>query len=315
MKKLIILFVFVFLQNISAQNTAPVVTNVTFAERTDSSFIVDINYDVTDAENDTMTVTMLVSTDAGQNWGFSANNITGDVGAGILSGTGKHIVWNFGAEHPQFFSDQVKVRIEVDDNVDTTACPGIPTVTYGGKTYHTVQIGSQCWLKENLDVGTQINDDYGNNDQTDNGVIEKYCYDNDPANCDIYGGLYQWNEAMQYVTTEGAQGICPNGWHIPSKTEYQTLINTVNSDGDALKEIGQGYQFGAGTNTSGFSALLAGIYVGSFAFLGQGTLFWSSTWFSNYDEVYYNGLHDSNAVIETGITGKELGMSIRCIKD
>jgi len=178
-----------------------------------------------------------------------------------------------------------------------------------------VQIGSQCWLKENLDVGTQINDDYGNNDQTDNGVIEKYCYDNDPANCDIYGGLYQWNEAMQYVTTEGAQGICPNGWHIPSKTEYQTLINTVNSDGDALKEIGQGYQFGAGTNTSGFSALLAGIYVGGFAYLGQGTSFWSSTWFSNYDEVYYNGLHDSNAVIETGITGKEQGMSIRCIKD
>ena len=46
---------------------------------------------------------------------------------------------------------------------------------------------------------------------TNNGIIEKYCYDNNPANCAIYGGLYQWNEMMQYTTQQGAQGICPNG--------------------------------------------------------------------------------------------------------
>ncbi len=48
----------------------------------------------------------------------------------------------------------------------------------------------------------------GANNMTNNGIIEKYCYDNNEANCDIYGGLYQWNEMMQYVTTEGVQGIC-----------------------------------------------------------------------------------------------------------
>ena len=52
-------------------------------------------------------------------------------------------------------------------------CPGTPTVTYYGKTYNTVQIGNQCWLKENLDVGTMINTNSSSNKQTNNGIIEK----------------------------------------------------------------------------------------------------------------------------------------------
>ena len=89
-------------------------------------------------------------------------------------------------------------------------CPGIPTVTYAGKTYNTVQIGSQCWLKENLDVGTMINSTSSGYQQTNNSIIEKYCYDNNPANCETYGGLYEWPEAMQYSTTPGTKGICPD---------------------------------------------------------------------------------------------------------
>ena len=84
-------------------------------------------------------------------------------------------------------------------------CPGIPTLKYEGKTYHTIQIGSQCWLKENLNIGVMI--DSAKN-QTNNGVIEKYCYRNDPANCSKYGGLYQWNEALQYASgTSKIKGI------------------------------------------------------------------------------------------------------------
>src|SRR4030042_6749113 len=94
------------------------------------------------------------------------------------------------------------------------------TITYEGKTYHIIQIGNQFCLKENLDVGTMIQ---GNQDASNNGTIEKYCYDNDPANCTIHGGLYQWNEAMQYNSIEGGQGICPDGWHIPTFAEFQTL--------------------------------------------------------------------------------------------
>src|SRR5664280_354510 len=155
-------------------------------------------------------------------------------------------------------------------------CKGIPTVTYSGKTYNTIQIGAQCWLKENLDVGTMI-DSLANSGN--NGIIEKYCYNNNPANCTTYGGLYQWDEAMQYVTTQGTQGICPSGWHIPTYAEFTTLLTTVSGDGNKLKAIGQGTGTGAGTNTSGFSALLAGYRSldGSIGYLGSYTSFWSST--------------------------------------
>ena len=74
------------------------------------------------------------------------------------------------------------------------------TDTRDGKSYKTVQIGTQCWMAQNLNIGTKI---LGNADQTNNNIIDKYCYGDDDANCNIYGGLYQWNEAMQYLTTEG----------------------------------------------------------------------------------------------------------------
>lgn len=77
----------------------------------------------------------------------------GDVGSGITSGTGKHIVWDFAAEHPNKFEDQMRIKITATSAGGGAPCPGIPTVTYEGKTYNTVLIGSQCWLKENLDVG------------------------------------------------------------------------------------------------------------------------------------------------------------------
>jgi uncharacterized protein (TIGR02145 family) len=195
-------------------------------------------------------------------------------------------------------------------------CPGMPTVLYEGKTYHTVQIGNQCWLKENLDIGTMINSSTEADSMRNNGIIEKYCYDNDTANCTTYGGLYQWNEAMQYVTTQGAKGICPTGWHIPTLAEFHTLKATVNNNGNNLKAIGQGTGGGAGTNTSGFSALLAGMRhnYGSFFNLGANAYFWSSTGYgakiAGYLYLYYNG---SSISLGSGI--KDYGFSVRCVKD
>src|SRR5664280_597345 len=149
-------------------------------------------------------------------------------------------------------------------------------------------IGNQCWLKENLDIGVMI-DSLQN--QTNNVTIEKYCYNNNPANCTTYGGLYQWNEAMQYVTTEKAKGICPTGWHIPKNAEYQTLATTVSNNSNTLKAVGQGTGNGAGTNTSGFSALLAPDRElgGDFGGLGFSTSFWSSTEY-NATNAYYRHL-------------------------
>src|ERR1035437_6956317 len=166
-------------------------------------------------------------------------------------------------------------------------CPGVPTVTYSGKTYNTVQIGTQCWLKENLEVGTMIN---GSLEQTNNGTIEKYCYLDQDTSCGKYGGLYQWAEAVQYKngatdTTSpnpafsgNIQGICPTGWHIPKYEEFITLSNAIGGDANKLKREDQGTGLGIGTNTSGFSALLSGYrdYDSTFHDLGNNPGFWST---------------------------------------
>lgn len=144
-------------------------------------------------------------------------------------------------------------------------CKGTPTVNYEGKAYQTVQIGKQCWLKENLDVGTMI--PFKENSKND-GVIEKYCYDDDLNNCKTYGALYQWSEVVQYKNgtnnvTAGnpkvsgkVQGICPSGWHLPTIKELLVFGEFLKWNGQALKEIGQEPGFSVGTNTSGFSAII-----------------------------------------------------------
>jgi len=192
---------------------------------------------------------------------------------------------------------------------------------YGGRTYHSLQIGSQCWLKENLDIGIRIN---GSSTQTNNGTIEKYCYSNDTANCTMYGGLYQWAEAVQYTNgatnntapnpafTGNIQGICPTGWHLPTYSEFQTLGATVNNDGNTLKAVGQG----EGTNKSGFSALLSGYRVsyGGFPYLGFITYFWSSTE-SGASFAYAIYLNNTDSNISLSTYAKAYGFSARCAKD
>ncbi len=111
--------------------------------------------------------------------------------------------------------------------------------------------------KRNLNVGTMIN---GNQNQEDNGTIEKYCYDNNSSHCDTYGGLYQWNEIMQHTTTPGLQGICPPDWHIPTNEEWKQLEGETDSQygyPDPEWDIVGWRGFDAGLNlkaTSGWSA-------------------------------------------------------------
>ena len=198
-------------------------------------------------------------------------------------------------------------------------CPGIPTITYEGQVYNTVLIGDQCWLKENLNVGTMIN---GTEEMTDNSVIEKYCYDDNPVNCDEYGGLYQWNEIMQYSTMPGVQGICPEGWYIPTDDEWTILIDFLGGEnvaGGKMKETGTTHwnspNTGA-TNESGFTGFPGGFLgtTGTFYSLGNTGFFWSSTEVI-VSSAWIRPLYYSNATASRDYTNKGSGSSVRCIKD
>jgi uncharacterized protein (TIGR02145 family) len=205
-------------------------------------------------------------------------------------------------------------------------------VTYAGESYPIVQIGTQCWFAKNLNVGTMINFSSSADNQTNNSTIEKYCYDNDTANCTTYGGLYQWAEAVQYQNgatndtspspafSGNVKGICPMGWHLPSDGEWSSLETFLGGSfsGGALKSTSSLWtspNYGA-TNSSGFSALPAGASdtTGSYNTIGISTSFWTSTEFSsilaygtllNYNFSFVQGLNDI----------KFFGRSIRCIRD
>jgi uncharacterized protein (TIGR02145 family) len=150
--------------------------------------------------------------------------------------------------------------------------------------YTIVEIGTQAWMAQNLNVGIRINGDL---DQTNNSIIEKYCYDDQNNNCVTYGGLYEWDEMMQYVTTEGAKGICPTGWHIPKDAEWTVLTTFLGFEsvaGGKLKETGTTHWQSpneAATNESGFTALpgASRSFDGTFSNIGYDGYWWSSSEF------------------------------------
>ncbi|MBE0663246.1 MAG: hypothetical protein IH597_12370 [Bacteroidales bacterium] len=212
-------------------------------------------------------------------------------------------------------------------NMDGTACG---TVEYDSRTYTTIIIGSQCWMRENLDAGTMI---IGNITQTNNEIVEKYCYNNDQANCLIFGGLYQWGEAIQYETAEGARGICPIGWHIPADGEWKELEGYVDSQysiadpiwdntgwrgndaGKHLKSV-SGWVTNEGLDSYGFFALPGGFRLPNSTFSSISS--YGSWWTSSESEpglsLQRNLFHFFNT-IERKTNNPLYGYSVRCIKD
>jgi len=248
--------------------------------------------------------------------------------SGIVNPAAGLLVFN--SDSSDFYGYNGNKWVSLWNNTDTLAdwyCGNPITDLRDNQSYATVQIGTQCWMAENLNIGIMIN---GNINQTSNDTIEKYCYNNDTSNCDTYGGLYQWDEMMQYVTTEGVQGICPDGWHLPTDAMWKTVemhlgMTQVQADGtgwrgtdegDKMKSTSGWLDNGNGTNSSGFTALPGSsrIINGLFYNLGYHGCWWSTSMYS-ITTTWYREMNSSVGQVSRAYYYKTVGRSIRCLKD
>lgn len=187
-----------------------------------------------------------------------------------------------------------------------------------------IQVGTQVWAKYNLNVGTRI---AGTSNQTSNGgsnIVEKYCYGDTEAGCTNtdgngipYGGLYQWDEAMNYVTAEKAQGICPAGSHIPSDNDWKILevqlgMSQAQADATGSRGTDQGTMLKSG-GVSGLNMPLAGYRDagGSFFPLSSGAYLWSSS--ESSTNVWGRYLYAGSATVARSTGNKTSGVSVRCL--
>ena len=181
---------------------------------------------------------------------------------------------------------------------------GTMTDARDGESYQTVRIGKQIWMAENLKVKTE----------------GSWCYEDKETNCQKYGRLYNW---------DAAKVACPVGWHLPSKEEFEILFKFVGgvqenawkweNAGKMLKSTNGWNEYGGkngnGTDAFGFSALPAGYRNnnGDFSDEGDDAYFWSST--EDYSSAYYMNLRYSVVTALLGLSNKNLGVSVRCVKD
>ena len=209
-----------------------------------------------------------------------------------------------------------------------------PEIDYGsmtdprdGQIYKTVKIGNQVWMAENLNYADSV--------KTPSLMGKNWCYANKAENCAVTGRLYTWAAAIDSVklATDAdnpqdcgfdktwnctlpakVQGICPNGWHLPTETEWKTLFTEVGG------ELGAGKILKAqtgwnGTDSVGFSALPAGgrDNGGQFGADGNSAYFWCSNSAGSFYASYMSLDYTVYAGLEPGL--KDTAFSVRCLKD
>jgi uncharacterized protein (TIGR02145 family) len=202
-------------------------------------------------------------------------------------------------------SDLQSAIIDVRSAVPFT-CGNNLTDIRDGRSYPTVQIGSQCWMAANLNYGTMISSSLH---QRDNCVNEKYCYQDLPANCSLQGALYQWDEIMRFEVVAGQQGLCLPGWHVPTEGEWNTLFAFYTSNGFAGSPLKySGY--------SGFNAMLNGVnhLNRQWDFSAFATFFWSSTAHGT-GKAWAHGMNDFDPSVSVYPALRSNAFSGRCLKD
>ncbi len=218
-----------------------------------------------------------------------------------------------------------------------------PNINYGmftdsrdGQVYKTVKIGTQIWMAENLNYSDSV--------KTPSLKEHSWCYENSADSCAKYGRLYTWVAAIDsvalsaegdtcgYGTTctlpEKVQGICPEGWHLPTKAEWNDLYDYIYNDSGLSENTDVGTYLKSpvgweedsdtpvGLDTYGFAALPAGYRnkYGYFDYAGNSAYFWSATEHKrNY--VFYRNLDYNYEYFYSSSSNKNLAYSVRCLKD
>ena len=197
------------------------------------------------------------------------------------------------------------IRVKVITNVEPVLpCSGGINISYEGQIYNTLQVGDQCWLRENMNVATE------------NSVY----YNNDPGNGPTYGRLYNYEDAMT---------ACPPGWHLPTYEEWCTLVMHADASASCTEaaEVGTDAGFklksGGGWNNEhhgsdqfGFKARPGGFKgaAGNFSNLGKTAAFWSATETTD-GQVFSWSMTDETTRVMNNKTPKADLLSVRCIRD
>lgn len=181
----------------------------------------------------------------------------------------------------------------IDENPQTATMKDID-----GNIYKTVKIGDQWWMAENLRV---THDPEGNH-------ITSYFYQDNSQEYGKFGRLYTWQTAMNGSETENAQGIAPDGWHIPSISDWEKLVQFLGGEEKVAEKIGVG-------GPTGFEAYLSGgaDFRGNYLYINKYAMFWTSTATSE-ERAYHVGISDEKKWDKFAAM-KGARIHIRCVKD
>ena len=170
---------------------------------------------------------------------------------------------------------------------------------FDGYTYRVKQIGEQVWMVENL---KSIHDAEGIK-------IKRVCYDLVRENCDKYGGLYAWDELRVDEASDSLQGICPEGWHIPTDHDWSLLIENLGGADSAAYFMKK--------DTSLFDIQYAGNYhyrLINYNYLDRIAYYWTASSYSS-TAAWMRMIGKRNINTNRSTVPKAYCLSVRCIKD
>jgi len=293
----------------------PTIKNVDFTQKGDKIYI---SYDL--HGQGTYMLSLYYSMNKGVSWKGPVESVRDELSE-VIPGEGKQIVWNVLNDRDWLIAENLKIKIR------ETPKKGTLTDSRDGQTYKWVRIGDQVWMAENLNYPQSA---HGND----------WCYNKKSSNCDTYGRLYDWDALLQRDSSSnnnpsGVQGICPDGWHVPSDAEWKELemelgMSQSEADKTGYRGTNEGSQLAGNaspwnddklTNNSvfgstGFTALPDG-YRGSdgnFYGIGNYSYWWSSTE-KSLTEGWYRTLGYNNSKVNRGSIHKGSGFSVRCVRD